>query len=266
MIDKGKQNVLGIMVDAVDYETAVSRIQEAAIERRPFAVSALAVHGVMTGVQSPEHKFRLNRFGLVVPDGQPVRWALNLLHGTALTSRVYGPELTLRVLAMAAANGLGVYFYGSTPTILDALLSSLRRRYPALIVAGAEPSKFRAISPEEQVAVANRIVASGASIAMVGLGCPRQEVFAYEMKDLLSMPLLAVGAAFPFIAGELLQAPPAMQRLGLEWLFRLKEEPMRLWRRYVLLNPYYLFLLAGQWLGMRYSSAGVEPTVDMLYG
>src|ERR1700683_4087762 len=114
MIDKGKKSVLGIMVDAVDYETAVSRIHDAATKRQPFAVSALAVHGVMTGVQNPEHKFRLNRFGLVVPDGQPVRWALNLLHGTGLQSRVYGPELTLRVLEMAEANGLGVYFYGST--------------------------------------------------------------------------------------------------------------------------------------------------------
>jgi hypothetical protein len=86
------------------------------------------------------------------------------------------------------------------------------------------------------------------------------------MRDLLSMPLLAVGAAFAFIAGELPQAPPAMQRLGLEWLFRLKEEPMRLWRRYVLLNPYYLFLLAGQWIGLRYSSAGTKPSVEVLYG
>ena len=266
MIDKGKKSVLGIMVDAVDYDTAVSRIQAAAIQRRPFAVSALAVHGVMTGVQSPEHKFRLNRFGMVVPDGQPVRWALNLLHGTDLKSRVYGPELTLRVLEMAEANGLGVYFYGSTPAILDALLSSLQQKFPALIVAGAEPSKFRTLTPEEQSAVANRIARSGARIAMVVLGCPRQEVFAYEMKDLVSMPLLAVGAAFPFIAGELPQAPPAMQKLGLEWLFRLQQEPTRLWRRYVLLNPCYLFLLAGQSLGMRYSSAGVKPTVDILYG
>jgi exopolysaccharide biosynthesis WecB/TagA/CpsF family protein len=266
MIDRGKKSVLGVMVDAVDYDAAVDRIRSAARERRPYAVSALAVHGVMTGAQSPQHKFRLNAFDLVVPDGQPVRWALNLLHGAELKNRVYGPELTLRVLAMAAENGLSVYFYGTTPAVLDALLASLRQRYPALIVAGAEPSKFRTLTQAERIAVASRIVASGASITMVGLGCPRQEVFAYEMRDLLSMPLLAVGAAFAFIAGELPQAPPAMQRLGLEWLFRLKEEPMRLWRRYVLLNPYYLFLLAGQWIGLRYSSAGTKPSVEVLYG
>src|SRR6201997_3698816 len=96
MIDRGKKSVLGIMVDAVDYDAALVRIFRAAGEQRPYAVSALAVHGVMTGVECEEHKYRLNSFELIVPDGQPVRWAINLIHKSALESRVYGPELTLR--------------------------------------------------------------------------------------------------------------------------------------------------------------------------
>src|ERR1700692_2266764 len=121
MIDQGKKSVLGILVDAVDYDAALTRIVHAAFERRPYTVSALAVHGVMTGVESEEHKYRLNSFDLIVPDGQPVRWALNLLHKSALENRVYGPELTLRTLQCAAEEGLAVYFYGTTPQILAQL-------------------------------------------------------------------------------------------------------------------------------------------------
>ncbi|MGL4375811.1 MAG: WecB/TagA/CpsF family glycosyltransferase, partial [Microcoleaceae cyanobacterium] len=91
MIDKGKKNILGILVNALDYEAAVNKIITAAKEKKPFSVSALAVHGVMTGVQDQIHRYRLNHFDLVLPDGQPVRWALNLLHKTALTDRVCGP-------------------------------------------------------------------------------------------------------------------------------------------------------------------------------
>src|SRR5262245_28449364 len=144
MIDEGKRNVLGVRVDAVDYAAAVDKVLSAARDRRPFAVTALAVHGVMTGVHDRAHGARLNAFDLVTPDGQPVRWALNLLHGARLADRVYGPELTDRVLAACADEGLPVYFYGSTLETLERLTGKLRLRYPALKLAGAEPSRFRA--------------------------------------------------------------------------------------------------------------------------
>src|SRR5580692_1135155 len=121
----GKKNVIGILIDAVDYEAALDFIFRAARERRGAAVSALAVHGVMTGVLDREHKFRLNHFDLLVPDGQPVRWVLNLLHGAKLPDRVYGPNLTLKVCARAAKEGLPVYFYGGTPMIVAALQPAL---------------------------------------------------------------------------------------------------------------------------------------------
>jgi N-acetylglucosaminyldiphosphoundecaprenol N-acetyl-beta-D-mannosaminyltransferase len=266
MIDQGKKPVLGVLIDAVDYDAAVARIRSAAFADLPYTVSALAVHGVMTGVTDIYHKFRLNHFDLLVPDGQPVRWALNLVHKTNLSQRVYGPELTLRTLSMAAAEGLPVYFYGSTPPTLASLQSKLLIRFPTLQIAGSEPSQFRQLQPDESRDVAKRIIDSGARIVFVGLGCPRQEVFAYEMRQLLPMPLLAVGAAFSFLGGELSQAPPAMQRLGLEWLYRLKEEPRRLWRRYLYLNPYYLALFAGQCIGWRYSTLGRLPLEDIRYG
>jgi N-acetylglucosaminyldiphosphoundecaprenol N-acetyl-beta-D-mannosaminyltransferase len=266
VIDQGKRSVVGVMVDAVDYDAALARVLCAAHQKRPYIVSALAVHGVMTGVQDDAHKFRLNSFDLLVPDGQPVRWALNLIHGMQLPDRVFGTELTLRTIEAAAREGLPVYFYGSTPRVLAKLTLRVRQLYPALIVAGVEPSKFRTLDRSERIALAERIKESDAAITFVALGCPRQEVFAFEMKDLLPMPVLAIGAAFPFIAGELARAPEFMQRNGLEWAFRLAQEPWRLWRRYLLLNPYYLVLLAGQLVGMRFSTEGSKPVSELRYG
>ncbi|MGD9934690.1 MAG: WecB/TagA/CpsF family glycosyltransferase [Dehalococcoidia bacterium] len=250
MIDRGKCNVLGVLVDAVDYEAAAERVLEAARAGCPFGVSALAVHGVMTGVHDDVHRHRLNNLDLITPDGQPVRWALNWLHRAKLRDRVYGPELTLRLCEEAGNADLPVYFYGSTPDVLDALCTNLRARFPALTIAGAEPSKFRRCAPAELMEIAQRVRDSGARLVFVGLGCPRQEVFAYEFREAAGMPVIAVGAAFDYHAGRLGQPPRWVQDRGLQWAYRLLQDPKRLWRRYLLLNPEYLVRLLGQRFGL----------------
>ena len=146
-IDRGKVDVIGVDVDAVDYAGAVARIIAAASERRPLKVSALAVHGVMTGVDDPEHLGRLNHFDLVTPDGQPVRWAMNWLHGTGLRDRVYGPNLTLDVCRAAVANDLSVYFYGTTSDTLSHLERRLPTLVPGIRIAGIGPVHVRALHP-----------------------------------------------------------------------------------------------------------------------
>jgi exopolysaccharide biosynthesis WecB/TagA/CpsF family protein len=221
----------------------------------------------MTGVLDAEHKFRLNHFDLLVPDGQPVRWALNRLYGTGLQDRVYGPNLTLKVCARAAAEGMSIYLYGGTSEILAALLHSLKHRFPGIRIVGAEPSKFRRMTSKEKIELVSRIRNSEASVLLCGLGCPRQETFAFELRDALSIPILAVGAAFPFLGGLIPQAPLWMQERGLEWLFRLASEPRRLWRRYLYLNPAYLFLVALQATGLRvFHTDGVLPLREQLFG
>jgi exopolysaccharide biosynthesis WecB/TagA/CpsF family protein len=263
MIDAGRHPVLGVRVDAVDYEAALARIVAAAEARRPLAVSALAVHGVMTGVLDPVQARRLNGLDLVVPDGQPVRFALRLLHGRALPDRVYGPELVLRVAQAFAERGLPLYLYGSTRAVLAELERRLSARFPGLRIAGRRPSAFRRQDPGERDALLAEIAASGARAVLVGLGCPRQEVWAYENRARLALPILAVGAAFDFHAGRLPQAPGWMQRAGLEWAFRLALEPRRLWRRYLLLNPLFLAGVAAQATGLArfepHSPDGSEP-------
>ena len=239
-----KRNVLGILVDAVDYDGAIDRIVEAAEAGKSLTVSALAVHGVMTGVADSSHRYRLNHLDLVVPDGQPVRYALN------------------------AARGIPIFLYGSRPEVLDALRTRLSARFPALIIAGAEPSKFRQLAPEEKAATVERIKASGAKITFVGLGCPRQEGWAYEYGGVLSTPILAVGAAFDMHAGFLPFAPMLMQDAGLEWLHRLWQEPRRLWRRYLYLNPLFVGHLAMQLMRLRRydPSDTTAPVQELSYG
>jgi len=262
-----KGNVLGVLIDATDYQKAMEFVLDAAVEKRGVAISALAVHGLMTGVFNREQKYRLNHFDLLAPDGQPVRWALNLLYNAKLKDRVYGPKLTRKICERAEGGGFPVYFYGSTPEILGLLRKEINKTWPNLRLAGMEPSKFRRLSVEEKQELAQRIRNSGASILFVGLGCPRQEVFAFEFREVLRMPILAVGAAFPFLAGAITQAPAWMQSVGLEWLFRLVSEPKRLWRRYVYLNPAYLFLLALQALRLsRFAPDGKSPSEELLYG
>jgi len=251
MINEGKHSILGVNVHAVDYDFAVATIVSAAERKQPCSVSALAVHGVMTGWMDSVQARRLNGLDLVVPDGQPVRLALGFIHKKKLPDRVYGPTLTLKVAEAFAERGLSVYLYGSRQEVLDNLVSNLKQRFPNLIIAGYEPSKFRRLSEQERMEVVNRIKASGADAVFLGLGCPRQEIWAYEYRKLLSMPILAVGAAFDFFAGNLPQAPKVLQDYSLEWLFRLIQEPKRLWRRYLILNPIYLGNIFLQYVGLR---------------
>ncbi len=246
-----RRNLLGVEVCATDYVEACEAIRVAAAERRPFAVTALAVHGVMTGALDKEHRRRLNALDMVVPDGQPVRWGLNALYGDGLRDRVCGPKLMLDVCAMAEREGLRIGFYGNKAAVLEVLQRNLLQRFPGLLVAVSIPSRFGRVDPEEQAELARTIAASGTEILFVGLGCPRQEVWVFENRSRLNIPILAVGAALDFHAGKLSLAPQWMQDRGLEWAFRLWQEPKRLWRRYLLLNPLYLTMLAAQKLGLR---------------
>jgi N-acetylglucosaminyldiphosphoundecaprenol N-acetyl-beta-D-mannosaminyltransferase len=247
--DAGKKNVLGVLVDAVDYEAVVSRAMSAAAERRSCSITALAVHGVMTGVFDPIQRFRLNNLDIVTPDGQPVRWALNLLHGVALRDRVYGPSLMLSLCQSAAERRYPIYLYGSSADVLDRMVARLPQHVPGLVIAGWEPSRFRRTTEGERRGTADRIKGSGARLTFVGLGCPRQEIFAHEYRDILGMPLVSVGAAFPYFAGVRREPPAFVQKAGLQWLYRMGQEPTRLWRRYLVLNPVFAALLLLQAVG-----------------
>jgi exopolysaccharide biosynthesis WecB/TagA/CpsF family protein len=244
-------NLFGVRYAATNYEEATSLIIQKAMAEKPgyFGVTALAVHGLMEAYNNKELQEKINQISLIVPDGQPVRWALNYFYEAGLTDRVYGPTLTLHVLAAAEAKGLPVFFYGSKQSTLDKLTANLLIKYPALKIAGVQADRFRDSTEEEKKADRETIIASGAKLVFVGRGCPRQERWVAENINYLPAVLLAVGAAFDFHAGTVSQAPAWMQRRGLEWLYRLIQEPRRLWKRYLVTNTQFCWLFLKKLLG-----------------
>lgn len=240
--------VLGVNVSCVDYEAAVAAIINAAKEGRSFGATALAVHGVMEAYRDSTFAELVNRLHLITPDGQPVRWAMNLLGARELKDRVYGPTLMLKVCERAAANELPIFLFGSTKAVLDRMSSNLKTKFPRLIVAGMQPDRFREASPNEDEQDIQTINESGARIVLVGRGCPRQERWVASHIGRIPAAMIAVGAAFDFHAGTLPQAPKILQDYGLEWLFRLVNEPKRLWRRYLILNPLFVYNFSQQLL------------------
>jgi N-acetylglucosaminyldiphosphoundecaprenol N-acetyl-beta-D-mannosaminyltransferase len=238
-----KLELFGVHVTPTCYREAVDVIVRAARERRGGVVDLMPVHGLITAARDPSFRRRVNAFELVAPDGQPVRWALNRFHQTDLQDRVYGPELMLRLCEAAQKAGVGVYLFGGAPAVLDKLNNALAERFPGLRIAGAESPPFRALTAAEDAAAIARINDSGAGIVFLGVGCPKQEVFASDHRHRISAVQVCVGAAFDFHAGEKRMAPPWMQKRGLEWLFRLWQEPGRLWRRYLVTNTIFSLLV-----------------------
>jgi len=239
-----KADLFGVGVSPTTYEEATAAIIEAAQREVPGVVACHAVHALVTASGDDQLRELVNSFDMVTPDGQPVRWALNLLHRTGLKDRVYGPELMLRLCREAPRSGVSIYLYGGTPESLDKLMANLTKRCPGLEIAGYESPPFRPLTEEEDRAVVERINASGAGLVFIGLGCPKQDIFAGEHRDRIAGVQLCVGAAFDFHAETKPMAPQWMQRRGLEWLYRLLKEPRRLGRRYLVTNTVFLFKLA----------------------
>ena len=238
-----KYDLIGVQVSNVNYDHAIECMIKAAKLSRRGIVACHAVHAIVTASCDDELRSQVNQFSMITPDGQPARWGMNLLHGTAMKDRVYGPELTLRICHAAAAEGIGIYLYGGTPEILSLLQANLLRKIPELQIAGSEAPPFRPLSDEENQQACDRINQSGAGIVMIGLGCPKQDFFAAANRDRINCVQLLVGAAFDFHAGVKPMAPAWMQKSGLEWLFRLICEPRRLWQRYLVTNSIYLYRL-----------------------
>jgi N-acetylglucosaminyldiphosphoundecaprenol N-acetyl-beta-D-mannosaminyltransferase len=250
--DVRKRQLLGLPIAVTDYAEAMDVMDGMIARRERGYVCAVAVHAVMVAQHDRETRDALLGSSLTVPDGKPLVWALNLF-GENLPDRVYGPELTGRFCARSAARGHRIWLYGAeTPGVLDALFGVLETRYPGLEIAGGWSPPRRVLTETEEREVAARINDDRPDVVWVGLGAPRQEKWMAHMRPRLEAPVLVgVGAAFDFIAGRKRQAPPWMQRRGLEWAFRLSQEPRRLLPRYLRYNPAFIAAVARQYLQER---------------
>ncbi|MGA2507458.1 MAG: WecB/TagA/CpsF family glycosyltransferase [Chitinispirillaceae bacterium] len=235
-----RYNLFGVDYALTDYEGASDAVIHHAERNISFGVSALAVHGLVTFSKDKALNEKLKKIDLIVPDGQPVRWALNHFYKAGLKDRVYGPTLVLHVFKKADEKKLKIFLYGSTIETINKFSAFIRSHFPGIVIAGIHADRFRDATPEEDRADIQTINGSGAHIVLVGRGCPRQEVWVADHKGQINAAMMAVGAAFDFLSGVKPQAPKWMQKRGLEWLFRLLSEPVRLGPRYFITNTRFI--------------------------
>lgn len=229
-------DVLDVKISAINMPTAVATIEGWIADRDPNYVCICTVHTVMECQRDPRLRDVVNAAGLRTPDGMPLVW-LSRRAGHPGVSRVYGPDLMLELAARSATTGHRHYFYGGAPGVADTLAERLSTRFPGLQVAGTHTPPMLPVGALERDETIAEINASEADIVWVGLGTPKQDWWVANHRPLLKAPvLIAVGAAFDFHTGRIRQAPKWMQRSGLEWLFRLSQDPKRLWHRYLVLN------------------------------
>jgi N-acetylglucosaminyldiphosphoundecaprenol N-acetyl-beta-D-mannosaminyltransferase len=249
--------LLRVPIAVTDYAQTLDVIDRQVASREPGYVCVCNVHTVMASAEDPELRGALAESLLNVPDGMPLVWALGAL-GYRLSDRVYGPELMWRACGRAAVTGSRFYLYGGRDKdALTQLADNLRRHHPGLKIAGGYSPPHRPLLTEERDAVIAEVNDAKPDVVWVGIGVPKQEKWMAQMRPHLEAPVLVgVGAAFDFHAGLVPQAPRWLQDAGLEWAYRLLQEPRRLWGRYARYNPRFVAAFARQWLAHQLGRTG----------
>lgn len=243
--------VLGVGISPVNMDSAFGRIDGWIRRREANYVCITGVHGVMESQARPELKRIHNQAGMVTPDGMPMVW-INWLRGNTHVRRVYGPDLMRNTCLKGVARGYKHYLYGGAEGVAETLTAQLQKDYPGIEIAGSYTPPFRPLTPTEDADVVKRINDSGADIVWVGLSTPKQEYWMAEHVGRIEVPVMVgVGAAFDFLAGLKSQAPRIVQKIGMEWFYRMVTEPKRLAKRYLTNNPKFVWNMAIETLGLR---------------
>jgi N-acetylglucosaminyldiphosphoundecaprenol N-acetyl-beta-D-mannosaminyltransferase len=239
--------ILGVPIAITDYAEAMDVMDGMIARRERGYVCAVAVHAVMVSQSDPEMWRAVTGSTLTVPDGMPLVWAANML-GESLKNRVYGPELMLRYNDRCAQRDHRVWLYGGRDQgSLVQLALRMRQRHPGIRIVGGYSPPFRDLTGEEEDAIVEQVNEARPDVLWVGIGVPKQEKWMARMRDRLEVPVMcAVGAAFDFHAGRISQAPAWMQERGLEWTYRIAQEPRRLLPRYLYYNPRFMLAFARQ--------------------
>jgi len=247
-----KVNVLGVGVSVLDQDRAREFLFDAVREGRRGYVAVTGVHGVSEAQNDPTMRDILNRALLVTPDGMPMVW-MGKLQGHQSIQRVYGPDLMLNLCEHSVLQGFSHFFYGGVPGVAEELRHQLQPRFPGLKIVGTYTPPFRRLNDAELSDLQERVRVTRPDFFWVGLSTPKQERFMAQHMSILpeAKIFIGVGAAFDLLTGRVRQAPPSMQRAGLEWLFRLTQEPKRLGRRYLVNNPLFVIRAGAQLLGWR---------------
>ncbi|MBA2736811.1 MAG: WecB/TagA/CpsF family glycosyltransferase [Pyrinomonadaceae bacterium] len=247
---KKRVRVGSIFPDVVQHDSIIRKTAELVNQKNGGYVCFSTVHMVMESYDNPEFGAKVNAADLIVTDGMPLVW-MQKLQGAKTASRVRANDLMISLCEYAEKNNLSVGFYGGRQEVIDAITKRAAKEMPKLQIAYAFSPPFRSLTDEEAALIVKEINEKSPDILFIGLGCPKQENWMWAHKDKLKAVMLGVGASFDFYAGNVKESPEWMGKLGLEWLFRLTQEPKRLWKRYLILNPRFIWLATLQLLGLK---------------
>lgn len=247
-------NVVGSPVTALPFKKQIKTILDWGSEGLSKVVCVANVHMLTEAYWHPELSSVLQNADLVTPDGMPLVWMMKLL-GASQQDRVAGMDIFLALGELAPEQNVKIFFLGSESKILDKMRVELEQKFPQLQIAGMEPLPFRPLTPQEDAAIVEQINQSGAGIVLVSLGCPKQEHWMHQHKNKVQAVMIGLGGVFPVLAGLQKRAPMWIRQLGLEWLYRLIQEPRRLWSRYKTTIPPFVWLALKQLLTKK-----VDPT------
>ena len=242
-------DVLGVPISVTDLDSAAAATLRWQGDGRARSVGVRDVASVMALRDDPALIALTRRTAMNVPDGMPLVW-IGKARGLPV-GRTSGADLMQTTLALGVGSGLKHFFYGGKEGVAELLAKRMRAAVPGLCIVGTYCPPFRALTTEEDAAVVARIRDSRADVVWVGISSPRQDIWMDSHLDRLPVTMVGVGAAFDFLAGTVRRAPRWMQRSGLEWAHRLASEPHRLWRRYLVLAPKFVWLIAREGLGRR---------------
>jgi len=247
---RDRARVVSLMPDVLDHEIAIGRIVHLVNEKRGAYVCFSTVHMVMESHDSAEFAAKVNGADMIVTDGMPLVWMLRA-QGKRNSERVRANDLMIMLCKYAAENNISVGFYGGKQEVIDAIVARADREMPDLRIVYAFSPPFHPLTDEEDDRITAEINAAAPDVLFMGLGCPQQENWMAAHRDRLDTVMLGVGASFDFFAGNVKESPEWLGGLGLEWLYRLTQEPKRLWRRYLVLNPRFMWQAFLQLSGLK---------------
>lgn len=246
----GRVNILGVGVHATSMERAIPLLEAAAANGSKSYVCITGVHGIMESQQDSTLKRIINHSLLTTPDGRPTVW-VGWLSGFHQMRQLTGPNLMLKLCEISAQKGYTHFFYGGNVGVADELKQALTQRYPGLKVVGTFCPPFRPLTAEEDAELVKMVAAVKPDFLWVGLSTPKQEKFMDQyLGKLDAKVMLGVGAAFDIHTGRIKDAPEWLKALGVQWVHRIAQDPKRLWKRYLINNPKFLYRITLQLLGL----------------
>jgi N-acetylglucosaminyldiphosphoundecaprenol N-acetyl-beta-D-mannosaminyltransferase len=261
-----ESDILDVPVANLDYDGVVDKVIGWTRSNKHRYIGVCNVHSITSSTWDSRLREALRCSDMNTADGMPLVWMQKLL-GYGQASRVYGPTLMLKILEKAASRGLRMAFYGGHPDRLSILIHNLTEKFPGINIVEAISPPFRPLNPVEDATYTRMLKDAHPDIIWVGIGCPKQEVWMREHSRKIPGVMIGVGAAFDFHAGAVLQAPWFVQKVGMEWFFRLCCEPRRLFKRYISTNPVFMYKAACQltkklFQGAQYIHPRVRPGLN----